>query len=453
MTGDLASESLRDLRISVTTLGDLLLAAADRHPDADALVFPESRVRYRELAGRALRRARGLRAVGVRPGDKVGLLLPDSPDFVVTLFGIALAGGTGVPIDTRSLPGELGHVVANADLVTLVTTAWAAEHVDCVARLAAALPGLADADDPYSLELEAAPGLRNVVLLGQAGPPGCVGQAALEDLAGRVPEDEVHRARLSVRVRDIAILAYTSGAAAGPRGCLLTHEALVRNAVALGRHRYRLRPDDRYWSPLPMSGIAAVVALAAVLDAGSAYVSMASFDAGTALRLLQRERVTMADLRSAAALADLTRHPEFATSDLSQVRLVDSSLALPPPGGADALQQAATQAVQLGTFGLTQTAGTIATSRLADTLHQRRARRGAPLPGLEVRIADPDTGEDLPAGQDGEVLVRGYSLFEGYYKDPDGTARALDAGGWYHTGEIASLDADGALLFEGRRRE
>lgn len=451
MTSELAGESLRTLRISVTTLGDLLLAAADRHPDADALVLPESRLRYRELAGRALRRARALRALGVRPGDKVGLLLPNSPDWVETLFGIALAGGTGVPIDTRCQPAELGQIVEHADLVTLVATDRSAADADFVERLTEALPGLADAD-PYSLELEAAPALRNVVLLGQSAPPGFVGQPALEDLAGRVPEDEVHRARLSVRVRDTAILAYTTGATAGPRGCLLTHEALVRNAIALGRHRYRLRPEDRYWSPLPLSDVAAMLALAAVLDAGGAYVTMAGFDAGVALQQLQRERVTVADLRFPAHLADLTRHPEFAGSDLSQVRLMNSNLPLQPPGSADPLLKAAPRAIQVGTFGRTETAGTVTTSRLDDTLQQRRSRLGKPLPGLEVRIADPETGEDLPAGQGGEVLVHGYSLLEGYYKDPGETARALDAGGWYHTGDIGSLDADGSLQLHGRRQ-
>ena len=111
------------------------------------------------------------------------------------------------------------------------------------------------------------------------------------------------------------------------------------------------------------------------------------------------------------------------------------------------------QAIYVGTFGMTETAGTVTTSRLDDPLDQRIKRLGRPLPGVEVRIQDAETHKDAATGERGEVLVRGYSILEGYYKDPVKTAQALDSQGWYHTGDIGSIDADGTLLFHGRLKD
>lgn len=447
------SESLRDMRISVTTIGDLLLTAADRYPGSDAVVFPEARLSYGELAGRALHWARALRAVGVRPGDHVGLLMPTSFDFVEIMFGISLAGGVVVPINARYKPSELAYVVENGDLVTVVTTDRIGEHVNFVERLKEALPSLAAARDPLALSLPEAPRLRNVVLMGRDTPAGFIPQRRFEELADAIPEDDVHAARLSVRVRDIGIMLYTSGTTANPKGCLLSHEAIVRNSIALGRHRYQLVHEDRFWSPLPMFHIAAILPMIAIFDVGGAYVTMGYFDAGVALHMLEREKATATYPCFVTIMSDLIYHKDFEKADLSRVRLMNSNFAVQPKGIADAMQKAMPGAIQVGTFGMTETAGTVTTSRLDDPLEQRLNRLGRPLPGLAVRIVDPDTGAEAAPGQRGEVLVKGYSTLEGYYKDPVKTAEAIDAEGWYHTGDIGSLDEQGTMMFHGRFKD
>jgi len=447
------SESLRDMRISVTTIGDLLLTAADHYPDSDAIVFPEARLKYGELAERALKWARALRAAGVQPGEHVGLLMPTSFDFVEIMFGIALAGGVIVPVNARYKPSELAYVIENGDLVTLVTTDRIAEHVNFVDRLSQALPSLAGAKDPLSLSLPEAPRLRNVVLMGRNAPAGFLPQRRFEDLAEAVPEDEVHQARLGVRVRDVGLMLYTSGTTANPKGCLLSHEAIVRNSAALGRHRYQLRHEDCFWSPLPMFHIAAILPMLATFDVGGSYATMGYFDAGVALHMLEREKATATYPCFVTIMSDLIYHKDFEKVDLSRIRLMNSNFAVQPKGIADAMQKAMPNAVQVGTFGMTETAGTVTTSRLDDPLEQRLNRLGKPLPGLRVRIVDPDTGEDAGPGQRGEVLVKGYSTLEGYYKDPKKTAQAIDADGWYHTGDIGSLDEHGTMMFHGRFKD
>jgi acyl-CoA synthetase (AMP-forming)/AMP-acid ligase II len=449
----LQSESLRHVRIQVTTLGDLLLTAADRYPNSPALIFPDRRMSYAQLAERALARARSLQALGVKPHDHVGLLLPTSFEFAEFLFAIALCGAVAVPLNARYKHNELAYVIENGDLVAVVTTDRIADHVNFVERLNLALPGLAQVTDPRRLSLPAAPRLRNLILLGETPTPGFLTQREFDALASESPEDRVHESRLCVRLRDVAIMLYTSGTTANPKGCLLTHEAMVRNSIALGRHRYALEQEDVFWSPLPMFHIAAILPLCAIFDVGGAYATMMYFDAGVALRMLESEKVTATYPCFVTIMSDLIYHPSFAQTDLSRITLMNSNFAVQPPGIAAAMLKSLPQATYVGTFGMTETAGTVTTSRLDDPLEQRLKRLGKPLPGVEVRIVDMETGEDAPPGGRGEVLVRGYSVLEGYYKDPEKTAKALDTDGWYHTGDIGSLDEAGTMMFHGRLKD
>jgi len=446
-------ESLASLRISVTTIGDLLLTAADRHPDADALIFEDRKLSYRDLAARAMRHARSLQALGVKPRDHVGLLLPSSVEFVEFLFAIALCGAVTVPVNARYRSHELSYVIENGDLVTLITTSDVPDQVDFISRLRAALPSLEGQKNALALRLPEAPKLRNMVLLGHKSSPGYVDAKTFARLGAKVHGDCVHRSRLGTRVRDIGLMLYTSGTTANPKGCLITHEAMVRNSIALGRHRYQLKANDRFWSPLPLFHIAAILPLLAAFDVGAAYLTAGVFEAGKALEMLEKERATATYPCFVAIMSDLIYHPNFKKTDLSRVRLMNSSFALQPPGIKNAMLKALPNAIQVGTFGMTETAGTVSTSMLTDSLKQRVGGLGKPLPGLEMRIVDPDSGVDLGPNERGEVLVRGYSTLEGYYKDPVKTAAALDKEGWYHTGDIGSRDADGVVMFHGRTKD
>jgi fatty-acyl-CoA synthase len=449
----LRSEDLRRARIQVTSLGDLLLIAADRFPDSPAIILPDGRLTYAQLAERALRRAAGLQALGVRPLDHVGLLLPTSFEFVEFLFAIALCGAVVVPMNARYRHNELAYVIENGDLVVVVTTDRVADKVSFVERLTQALPGLAESRDPRRLGLETAARLRTLVLVGESRPAGFMPQRDFDSLADGASEERVHEARMRVRLRDKALMLYTSGTTANPKGCLLSHEAMVRNAIALGRHRYALRHEDVFWSPLPMFHIAGILPMCATFDVGGAYATMPHFDAGVALSMLERERVTATYPCFVTIMSDLIYHPDFPQTDLSRITLMNANFAVQPPGIADAMLKAMPDAIYVGTFGMTETAGTVTTSRLDDPLEQRLRRLGKPLPGLEVRIFDHDGRRDAAPGQRGEVLVRGYCTLEGYYKDAEKTAQALDADGWYHTGDIGSLDEAGTLMFHGRLKD
>jgi acyl-CoA synthetase (AMP-forming)/AMP-acid ligase II len=442
-----------DNPIRSTTLGDLLLSAANDYPDADAIVFPEGRQTFAELAERAYLRARGLQALGVRPGDHVGLLLPTCFEFPEFLFGIALCGAVTVPINARFRAGELRYVIQNADLVTVITTEQIAEHVNFVERLHEGLPALRESGDPLWLKLAMAPRLNNLVLLGDSKPDGFVTEAGFDELAESVPVKDVQATRMRARVRDPAIMLYTSGTTANPKGCPLSHEAIVRNSIALGRYRYRLAQQDRFWSPLPMFHIAAILPMVAIFDVAGAYLTMSYFDAGAALKMLEAERATATYPCFVTIMSDLIRHPDFPTTDLSRITLMNANFAVQPPGIKDAMLEAMPDAIYVGSYGMTETAGTVCTSELTDSLEARCTRLGKPLPGLEVKIVDPESSHEVATGERGEILVRGYCLFDGYYKDPDKTAEAMEPDGFFHTGDVGSFDADGQIMFHGRFKD
>jgi fatty-acyl-CoA synthase/long-chain acyl-CoA synthetase len=446
-------EDLSRLRIAVTTMGDLLLSAADRYPDTLALVFPDTQYTYAELAARAMLRARSLQALGVKPRDHVGILMHTCPAFVEVFFAAALCGAVVVPINARYRSHELAYVIENGDIATLVTTDAVAEQVSFVERLTGALPDLKSQADPRHLQLPKTPALRNVVLMGTSESRGFLPQAAFDALAETTPERNVHVSRLGVRVRDVGLMLYTSGTTANPKGCLITHEAQVRNSIALGRHRYRLTHEDRFWSPLPMFHIASVLPMLAIFDVGGTYLTMSYFDAGVALDMLERYEVTATYPCFVTIMQGLIYHPNFARTNLSRIKLMNSNFAVQPPAVAESIMRAMPQALQVGSFGMTETAGTVCTGAPDEAEPLRITRLGKPLPGLEVRIVEPESGQQVATGRRGEVLVRGYSVLEGYHKDAEKTAQAIDREGWFHTGDIGSLDEHGTIMFHGRYKD
>jgi len=445
------SVDLSAVRIQATTLGDLLLIAADRYPDTAAVVLPDKRLSYAELADRAMHRARALRALGIGPGDHVGLLLPTSMDFVETMFGIAMLGAVTVPINARYMPPELAYVVDNADLVAVLTTDEFDDAVNFVERLHSALPELKSAGDPTALALESAPKLRNVVVFGDTEADGMLTGAQFDALAARTPEDDVHLKRLQTRLGSTCLILYTSGTTANPKGCMISHEAMVRNSMALA-DRYALAADDSFWSPLPMFHIAAILPLAASTARGSTYVTTPHFKAGEALKMLEAENVTCTYPCFWTIMGDLINHDDFETADLSKIRLMNANFAVQPAVVGETMEKAMPDTVYVGTFGMTETAGTVTTSALDATREQRFTRLGTPLAGLEIRAVGED-GMDVATGERGEAWIRGYSLFDRYYKAPEKTAEALDEDGWFHSGDMISIDEDGQVMFHGRIKD
>lgn len=448
-----SGENLASIRIDVTTLGDLLLKAYDRFPNKEAIVFPKERKTYSELVDGVMRRARGLRMLGVKPGDHVGILLPSSIEFAETLFATAVCGGISVLMNSRYKADELAYVAKNADLTTIITNSAVDDHVDFVEQLGEAFPSLSEQEKGDALQLEAAPKLRQLILFGGKTAPGFINQCAFDTASASIEDDVIHRARLGVRTRDTAMILYTSGTSANPKGCLLSHEAVVREAMNIGRNRWAFTEDERAWSPLPLFHIAAMLAMLGAIDIGGTFIGQPHFDAGECLRQIERERATMLFLPFVTFHLAMIDHPDWDKVDMSSVKLMNSCFVMMPERVANAYREKMPDALQVGTFGMTEATGIVTTGGYDMDPELGFTKLGFPLAGVEVRIVDLGSGEDLPDSEQGEVLIKGYNLLDGYYRDEEKTAEALDVDGWYHSGDIGSLDKNGHLMFHGRFKD
>ncbi|NIJ33266.1 AMP-binding protein [Sphingomonas oligoaromativorans] len=434
----------------IYTYGRMLRASAAARGEADALVFPDRRSSHAELHEAARAWARAFIAMGIRPGQNVGILLTTRPEFVELLFGIVMAGAVAVPVNARYQAHELAFVVKDADLVTLVTTGKVADQLNFAERLGAAFPALGKAD-PQALHLDAAPMLRRIICLDPPCQPFMISRDAALAMGEGIADADLDARIDAVDPEDIAFILYTSGTTANPKGALISHRGIIGNSRNLGV-RYRVTAEDKVWSPLPIFHIAGILPLTMVLDAGGAYLTVPHFDAGTALAMLGREGATVAYPSFVTIMQDLITHPSFPTTDLSKLRLMNSNFAVQPAWIREAMTRAMPHTVQVGTYGLTEGAGTICTSHIDDSFELRTGRLGVPLAEWEVRIVDIETGRDCAPGERGEIVARGPNMLKGYYNAPEKSAEVL-RGGWFHTGDIGSFDESGHIMFHGRTKD
>ncbi|MBO11922.1 MAG: AMP-dependent synthetase, partial [Planctomycetaceae bacterium] len=229
-----------------STFADSLDEAAGRWSHT-ALAFPEERATYPELSSRADHLARGLIALGVETNEKVGILLSQGVDYFAFVFAIAKVGAVSVPLNPRFKAKELAHVISNSDMTVLVASDSLLEMPDVLGMLEETLPSLVPADGP-ELALEEAPLLRRVVMNGETPRDYLVKFSTFLDIAGTVPDEAVLHRRASVAIRDTAIIMYTSGTTANPKGVMLPHEALVRHGFTIAQTRFELTENDRVWS-------------------------------------------------------------------------------------------------------------------------------------------------------------------------------------------------------------
>ena len=436
--------------IEATTLGDLVDRTAEWREGHEALVFPDARVRYRELADLIDAYARSLRGLGVGPGDHVGMLMPNRLEFVLVLLGTAKLGAVAVPVNGRFKAHELGHVVAHADLRVLAVAPGPPGTPDYPAMVAELFPE-AGGQDPRALALDGAPRLRQIVDLGSNDPrSGLLSADGFAAAADGVPLEEVRTLQARVRIRDVGLLMYTSGTTSHPKGCLLTHEAIVRHGVNVQRTRFRTTPDDRFWDPLPLFHIGGIVPMVGCLGIGATFYHAGHFDPDQALDTLVGERITLAYPAFETIWLQVLDHPRFAASDLDALRIVQN---IAIPEALARMDARLPTAIQVSSFGATECASNLTLPDPDDPLDVRTETLGTPLPGMELKIVDPETGVEQPTGVVGELCLRGYARFEGYYKDPEQTARAVDGDGWFHTGDLGSVDADGRLRYAGRLKD
>jgi fatty-acyl-CoA synthase len=416
------------------TLPALLHDLVARFAPREALISARRRVSYATLAEEAGAVARALAGRGVGKGTRVGLLMPNWPEWLSVAFGTWQCGGVLVPLSTLYRPRELAHALVHADVQLLIAVRRFLRH-DYAAALEAIAPGVVAADPP--IFHPALPALREVVWLECAALGSLV--ATGEGMSAEWP------GLLGAQVvpTDPATIVFTSGSTAEPKGVVHEHRALCRAAEDVA-NVLGIVAEDRTWGYLPFFFTGGLVAVAlATLARGAGIVLQDVFEPGETLRLLGAERVTVFFAWPHQAEA-LIAHPEFAAARLCLQKGVGANTkwaaSLYPPDHH-----------AVGTFGMTET-GPLCTAWPWDApLALRAASHGPPVGGKEVRICEPESGAVLPVRGEGEICIRGPTLFSHYYRQPPG--ECFDADGFFHTGDLGWLDERGALHFVGRLKD
>jgi fatty-acyl-CoA synthase len=434
------------------TAGQMLARVAARFPECLAIVAADRRITYTEFLRESERAARGLLALGIAKDDKVALWLPNRPAWLFLQQACAMIGAVAVALNTRYKAHELAYILGQSDSTTLILT----DHlgpIDFLETLGEVLPGLRDGE-PGDLALPGFPMLTRVIVDAEDPYPGCLGLGDVLEV-GDGPEWQaaLERVRATVTPDDAWTILYTSGTTSFPKGALISH----RNAVPHGWYAgetLRVTEADRVLHALPMSGTWGGLCIPlSTFSHGACLVVMESFDPAVALHLMEREGITIWNAVDAMAIAVLD-HPDMARRKRPTLRTGGFGMT---GGGRDGLFEeilrtlGVPQAYQ--PYGMTEL-NALSMLHDLDEGDESRALPGVwPADGLEVRVVDPETGEDMPVGREGELRFRGRLVTRGYYKKPEETAGVFTPDGWFKSGDLAVRDAEGRTIFKGRLRE
>jgi acyl-CoA synthetase (AMP-forming)/AMP-acid ligase II len=418
---------------------------AERYAANDLIVYEGQRLTYAEAASESARMAGGMLRAGITKGTRVGLLMPNSPDFVVALLAAARIGAIIIPINTFYKPKELAFVLRHADIQILLTV----DHLlsnNYIERLETAIPALRDQAGPNTqdapLFLAEFPYLRRIVVWGECDRAWSYSPDALLAGADTIDEDYLQAVEQCVVPADPVIIIYSSGSTADPKGAIHTQGSVIRHAYNLNYWR-DLRSADRIFSPMPFFWVGGLVfTLLCAMHKGCSLICEALFEPEKTLQLLESERVTQVTgwPHYGAALVD---HPSFGARDLSSIRAGNIYPLLPPE-----LRPADPQ-LRSNALGMTETCGPHCIDHMdVDLEEAMRGSFGRPLEGIEHKLIDPDSGAAVAPGSDGEVCIRGYNVMQGLYKVE--REDCFDKDGFYHSGDGGYQNAEGFLFFKAR---
>ena len=434
------------------SLGAYLETAARRWPAREALVVRHQAVRwsYAELNRRAEDFAAGLLALGLNPGERVGIWSPNNAEWIVSLLACAKAGLILVCMNPAYRLAEIEYALNKVGCAALIT-AVAFRSSDYVAMLNTLLPELA-ASAPGQLNAAAVPSLRHLITIGPETAPGFTRFDAVATMA-----TVEHRARLKTlvadsRAEDPLTILFTSGTTGAPKGATLSHRNILNNGLFMGGV-CGMSEGDRMCVPVPLFHVGGMVCgVMCCLTRGATMVFPAEwFDPLATLEAIQEEACT-AIIAVPTILIALLNHPDFARFDLSTMRTgVTGGSPVPIEIMKRCIAEMNLRHLTI-IFGMTETGGTCMQTATDDTLERRTASIGRVHPHLEVKVVDAE-GNTVPPGTSGELCVRGYSVMLGYWDDAAKTAEAIDAEGWMHTGDLGVLDAEGYGSIVGRIKD
>ena len=440
------------------TLGDLLDRRAEEVPDKEALAYcyPEFgldfRMNYRQYRDTVNQLAKGLMALGIEKGDHIAVWATNVPGWVFLEMAVSKIGGVLVTINTNYRAAEIEYALRQGDIkaLFLIEELRGFSYLEAIYSVA---PELKTLGDPIRQELnsENLPRLKRVVLIGKEPKPGAMLYSQVIALADKVSDEELKTRQASVGVHDVVQMQYTSGTTGFPKAVMLTHYSLV-NQAHIAAARGALTANERYVTSMPYFHIAGSLgAIIYSLYLGCSLVPLITFDPAKQLELFEKEKGTFT-FAVPTMLVAMLNHPRFAEFDLSSVKNIFTGATPVPVIVMEQIKDRIGADCSI-VFGMTETTGGVTQSFYTDSFELKAATVGLAIPHTSIKIVNPGTGETCALGESGELWTRGYSNMVGYYNMPDKTAETLDADGWLHTGDLATMRPDGYINIVGRVKD
>ncbi|HWR40334.1 MAG TPA: AMP-binding protein [Patescibacteria group bacterium] len=394
--------------------------------------------------------ARSLIALGVRPGDHVSIWATNVPQWYITFWAATKIGAVLVTVNTAYKIYEAEYLLRQSDTHTLVMIDGYKDS-DYVGIIKELCPELETAEAGKPLHIKRLPFLRNIITV-DSRQKGCLTWSDATALANKIPIEEVYRRERAINKHDVCNMQYTSGTTGFPKGVMLTHYNVVNNGKNIG-DCMDLSTADRMMIHVPMFHcFGMVLAMTASMTHGVTMSPMPYFSPKLSLDCIHREKITCFHGVPTMFIAML-EHEDFPKTDFSHMRTgIMAGSPCPVKVMQDVVHKMNMSEITI-VFGQTESSPGCTQSRVDDSVELRVSTVGRALPGVECKIVDPETGEDLPDNADGEFVARGYNIMKGYYKMPEATASAIDKNGWLHTGDLARRDAEGNYKITGRIKD
>ena len=433
------------------TMGGLLEKWTREMPDHDFMVYPDRGLRfsYAEFNERVNNFAKGLMELGVKKDSKVGIWAKNVPDWLTVFFAAAKIGAVLVTVNTNYKSAELEYIMKNADIHTmcLVNGYRDSDYVQIMYDLVPELK----TQQRGRLKSERFPELRNVIYVGQEKQRGMYNTAEMLIMGANLPDEYLTEASKNISTHDVVNMQYTSGTTGFPKGVLLSHHNILNCGQATGDFM-EFTKDDKVVTCVPLFHcFGCVLSLCSVITHGSTMVMVEDFDPLRVLAAVHAERGTMLYGVPTMFIAELA-HPMFDMFDLTSLRSGIMAGAVCP---IDTLTQVMDRmhCNVISVYGLTESSPGMTATRVTDSKEVRATTVGREYPGVEVRVIDPETGEECPVGVQGEMCCRGYNVMKGYYKNPEATAEVIDSNGFLHSGDLGVKDKNGNYSITGRIKD
>lgn len=421
-------------------------------PDHEFVVYPDRALRwtYKEFDERTDNLARGLLAIGMKPGDHLGVWARNIPDWLTFMYATAKVGIVMVTVNPVYKSHELDYVLKQSDMKALcVIDAY--RDVDYLSIIRELVPESLTQQRGH-LKSENYPMLENLIYMGPEKHRGFYSVPELILLGEYLPQDALPEAEAQFDNNDVVMMQYTSGTTGFPKGVMLTHRNILNNGFYIGEGQ-KLGPDDRVTLPVPFFHcFGCVLGVMANLTHRSTMIIVEDFNAGLVLQAIHKERATAVYGVPTMFIAELN-HPDFDTFDLTSLRTgIMAGSPCPPETMREVMERMYMSEITI-CYGLTETSPVFTQTTVDDDIEHKCETVGRKHPPVLVKIVDPDTGRVCGIGEPGELCCKGYNVMKGYYKMPEETAKVIDEEGYLHSGDLGTVDEDGYYRVTGRVKD